>query len=591
IDVLEAEVIHQADEVAPKRGIVKGADYEKPIKSSMISYVSTKELINFESLPQFEKVVKKVKFQISNNINEIQSKISELHQIAQFNLESALTLFDQPSEVDNPKNVALEGIDRTLEKLDGVNVHFERFRELFHEDLTQGLDELASSLIKLTSNENIYEIRIRIAKGKAIKRSIQIKEDILDTVRNIFPKFIRFIRIKYAGSQSWIRNTFRKYGLVDTDDVISTELADFLADTSQAVDRLPFVYRRLFKSSPLHDKTLFQGRKEELRVLNNAYNNWMKERFAASVVIGEKGSGVSSLINIYLRELSNSCEVIRFAPFKGVQSTDELLNLISHELSVNFRNVNELVKYLVEGEKRIVVVENIQLIFLKKVGGFSSLNQLMELISLTYKNVFWLMSCTAYSWDYLNKAISLSDHFSYTIKMKEFDNDTIIDIITRRHKISGYDVQFEASAENLNDKKFKKLKQEEQQNQLKKEFFSDLNKIAKSNVSLGLIYWMRSTKEISGNTLMISSLKDIDFSFMKSLSINKAYALMELLLHDGLSEKEFCDITNQTVSRSRSVLNPLREDGIINYDDEVYHINPLLYRQTVNLLRTKNIIH
>ncbi len=132
---------------------------------------------------------------------------------------------------------------------------------------------------------------------------------------------------------------------------------------------------------------------------------------------------------------------------------------------------------------------------------------------------------------------------------------------------------------------------EERQEFLKKEFFNELNKIAKSNISIAMIYWLRSTKQTVENTITISSLKDMDFSFMKGLSVDKLYVLHMLLLHDGLTESEVSKVNSLSISQCRRILYPLYEDGIIIKTGDVYSINPLLYRQSINLLKTKNILH
>ncbi|MEJ2618431.1 MAG: hypothetical protein P8Z35_25975, partial [Ignavibacteriaceae bacterium] len=111
------------------------------------------------------------------------------------------------------------------------------------------------------------------------------------------------------------------------------------------------------------------------------------------------------------------------------------------------------------------------------------------------------------------------------------------------------------------------------------------------NISLALLFWLRSTKEVSGDTITIGSLRDMDFSFLSSLETSKVFTLHSLLIHDGLTIESFSIINNLPEAQSRLMLLVLLDDGVIIHKQGLYKINPLLYRQAVNLMQAKNIIH
>lgn len=135
------------------------------------------------------------------------------------------------------------------------------------------------------------------------------------------------------------------------------------------------------------------------------------------------------------------------------------------------------------------------------------------------------------------------------------------------------------------------MNDQEKQDYLQKEFFYALNKFAKSNISLALLFWLRSTKNVTKDTITIASLKELDFSFLLSLSINKIFTIYNLLLHDGLTVEQHSEIFNDTSSNNEMLLQVLFDDGLIIKKENRYLVNPLLYRQTVDLLQSKNIIH
>ncbi len=457
--------------------------------------------------------------------------------------------------------------------------------------MLQGLNDFDSSVIKFTDNENILDLRVRIAKGKAKERSKEIRNKIVESVKNMVPIIVRKGRMYYTNVQTHVRSNLKRIGIGIEKTTITTELADFLAQTEEAIDNLPFVYQRLFRAVPLQDETFFEGRRIEMGKLSNAYNHWQEGRFAATIVVGEKGAGISTLFNLYLSSLEKKLSKVRIAPDSNIHSIDQLLELFSSTLGWKVKDLTELANKLNAGPKRVIALENIQRIYLKQVGGFENIRTITELISVTSEKVFWLVGCTVYGYIYLDKTLHLSENFGYTLYLEDLSPENMVEVIERRHKVSGYNLEFEPGTEDTTSKKYNNLDVATKSQYLKQRFYNELNKIAKSNISIALIYWLRSTKQTSPNTVAISSLKDLDFTFMKGLSLEKLYVLHMLLLHDGLSESEVSKVNKLTLSQCRRILYPLFEDGIIIKTDKLYLINPLLYRQTINLLKAKNILH
>ncbi len=258
----------------------------------------------------------------------------------------------------------------------------------------------------------------------------------------------------------------------------------------------------------------------------------------------------------------------------------------------SIKNLDDLASHLNNlTAKKIIIIENIQHLFLRKVNGFECLTMLHELISKTSRQIFWVITSTLYAWNYLDKTTSISDHFGYVIKIRDLDFKDIIEIILKRHRVSGYNIYFEPNKKDLDDKKYKLLSDAEKQEYLRNEYFKNLNKFSKSNISLALLFWLRSTQSVTSDTITIKSLNDLDFSFLASLSPEKIFTLNIMLLHDGINEEIHSIIFNKPQTQSRLLLYLLLDDGLIINEGEKYLINPLLYRQTTSMLQAKNIIH
>ena len=91
----------------------------------------------------------------------------------------------------------------------------------------------------------------------------------------------------------------------------------------------------------------------------------------------------------------------------------------------------------------------------------------------------------------------------------------------------------------MQNKKLSKLNQEETQIFLEKQYFQVLNTLAKGNISVAFIFWLRSIKRIENNTLYINSMSDFNISFIRELKQEKLFCLYAILLHDGLELDAF----------------------------------------------------
>ncbi len=436
INQVEAGIDRRINNIESKRSVVSGSDYDKPVRSSAISTVSPFELINFESWPQFKKVAQQVKIETTSHINNIIATFQSLNQIAEFNIESAIAMYGDDADGD-PKAIAMEGLARTSEKIKDVHTELNSIQSLVDETLQQAVDEFNQSLIKFTNNENIFDIKVRIARAKAVERGKNVRDRVITRVKNALPTIVRFVSMKYRKGSEWVKSTFKKYGINAEQELISTELADFLAETENSIDKLPFVYQRLFRSQALEDLSFYESRNAEVRQLSLAYNNWTKQRFAPSIVVGEKGSGLTTLLHSALREIGSPKPVIHISSQERILVPDDITSFFSSQLNTKFKNIEALIKYLNEGPKRIIVIENLQRMYLRKVGGFDCLSELLQLITITSRNVFWMVSCTLYAWNYLEKTTRLSEHFGYVVKLEEFNSEQILRVINKRHQERG----------------------------------------------------------------------------------------------------------------------------------------------------------
>lgn len=595
IDDIEQNYKSKIEVISSKRSLIKGNNYGREVKRSEIETFNPKELIEREILQRFTSEIRRIKIKINRQLQLIHNELTEIDQVAEFNLEAAIASINEFDDIKNPEshNIALDGINRAVLKVDEVIENTVGIKDLINNDAYNSVNSFVNRLSELTESEKVFQIKIRIAKAIAQERAIGYKDKIKKFIKGIIPS----VKIGFNKFKNIINNYYievrKKLGIHKVDETLTTEISDYLAETRNAIEKLPFVYQRLFRNEALADERFYVEREIELRTLKNAYENWKLERFSPVIIYGEKGAGATTLINFYFLRNKTEYEIIRHVQHLTLCNTDELIDFFAKLFGFDkIENEDDLVLKINNlSNKKIVIIENLQNFFLRKVNGFNILETVFSIFSRTNKKIFWITTCTIYAWEYFQKTLKIHDFFGYPIKLEQLEAIEINNVILKRHRVSGFNLEFQPSENDLKNKNFIHLNFEERQEFLKKKYFTLLNKIVRSNITLAQLFWLRSTVKVEDNTIIIASLRDLDFSFMKSLSDEKIFVLASFLLHEGMSEKDYLAVFNQNITASKLTVIALLDDGILIEEDGIFYVNPLLYRHTVDTLKSKNILH
>ncbi|MCZ4695240.1 hypothetical protein DWB61_10415 [Ancylomarina euxinus] len=595
IEKFNSRMISLINNVSDKRSFIKSKNYERGIRSSEINWLSPKELLNFEALPHFEASIKEIKQFIEANMKKARVKLLAMGTVSDFSLESAqIMLQNKKGAIKSTAQVAEEGLNRALSHLDEVTELMEGIKQEPQEQLHQTITTFNTEIQKLKNIDTILELNLQIVKIKAIERSKKLRKDAITWILTIVPRIIDFVKKHISGTTGYIAEIKKHLGVRDIKKVqISHELPEFIRQTELALKKLPFVYQRLYQLTPTDEDRFFVNRQAELESLQKAFSDWTKDRFVTTALISEKGNGATSLLKIFLNKIETDIPIIHQSSDKKIYNTQAYLTFFSEIFEQEkFESNEEIIDYLNNRtDYLILIIENLHHFFIKKVNGFECQKMLFELMSRTSKKVFWIASYTIHSWEYLKKTVRVSEHFTKEIQLQKFDGEMLDEVIFKRNNLSGYKIEFEPSKENLSSKTFQKMNDDDRQSYLRKHFFIELNQMSNGNVSLAQLYWLRSTCSVSDDTINISSLREIDASFVKDLPAEHLFAMHTILIHDGLNLEDYALSLNIPESNCGNVLIPMLEKGLLIRPKEKFNINPIIFRQVVSLLSSHNFIN
>jgi hypothetical protein len=310
-------------------------------------------------------------------------------------------------------------------------------------------------------------------------------------------------------------------------------------------------------------------------------------------IVGEKGSGRTSLINIAETNLLKQVKHYRISLPKNITTESALASIFS-EVSPEKKpsSLDELEEILNSTTTPLaIVVENLQNLFIRTINGFDLIERFLLMMSRVPEKVFWIISCGVYMWNYLDSVLFINRYFYDLIFLDDLKPEVIEEIILTRHRLSGFDLEYQPSESDLNDRRYKKLTSEkDRQAFLEREFFKDLQNLTGGNISIALLRWQLSVKSIKPDKVYIQTDPYFNPQFLHSLEDEELFTLELIIELEVLTIEEHAEIFKIDKQQSERILLRLKNKGILFRTSDGFQIHLLVFKQILKVLDSKNIL-
>jgi hypothetical protein len=367
-----------------------------------------------------------------------------------------------------------------------------------------------------------------------------------------------------------------------------TTLRDTLA-LPAAKRELPPLYRLLFRLAPVEDRRFLVGRDQELAGIDQAVTDWEAGRFAACLLIGARGSGKTSLLNCAVRETLANHRLIR-SEFNDRLLRPEQLDAFLRSL-LGLRDDADLLEALAS-ERRILILEEGERIFLRTVDGFAVVHHLMHLIHRTAATTLWLIVMNDRSFRVLDAATHLHRVFSHRINAMSVSRSDLETAILERHRLSGLRLEFAPPP--AGDPRVNRAKRwvgiEDSPQTL---FFDSLLQQSEGIFRSAFELWLSSVERVEGDTIHIRQPLDPSFNLFRSeLAQEDHFTLLVIQEHGSLTQEELAEVLCEGQDKSRGRTERLTALGLIEADPEHLglRVKPEAQRFVNDLLRRANLI-
>ena len=350
-----------------------------------------------------------------------------------------------------------------------------------------------------------------------------------------------------------------------------------------------FVTADLFPLVPVEEPEFLVGRQEELQAVAEAHALWEKGRRVSVLIVGRAGSGKTSLVNVAARTVMDGLPVIRGEIRQRVTTEAGLRALIAEWIGVE--DPSQLERALTE-KRRVIVLEQVERAFLRKIGQCDAIRALQRLIAATSLSTFWVVPIGENSLRFLDTAVALGRSFSHRVNVSAASRDDLRRAIQLRHNVSGLSFEFRnpPAGQSRAGRIARRLRSGAD---AETQFFDALWKESGGLFRTALAMWLRQIERIDARTAYVRPMSSPSLpSFAQDLDLTNLFTLVALLQHGSLTVHEHAEVFLQSVSESQVQMDQLAAREIIEPvpQDAGFRVRPEAFRLVYETLYRRNLL-
>lgn len=355
---------------------------------------------------------------------------------------------------------------------------------------------------------------------------------------------------------------------------------------------LPEEYTRQFPLYPLEGEEgeVLLPRDRQLKEALDQIARWARTGQDGSlVIIGEKGVGKTTFLALLARSVEG-VPVERAYLSSRVRTEDALIRELSREFELDgIKTIGEIARYLNDGPRRVVLLDEAHNIFLRTVDGFEAVDTLIRLVDVTSENVMWVLAFNTYSWRFLRRTNRHVRALRRTLSLPSWSREELQELIVKRNDRSGLEVRFDEillDAEASSTGGFELVSSAEG-------FFRLLWEASNGNPRVATYIWLKALTRVDEDTLEVGLIKEEDATVLARLDDDILYALASIVQHENLSFDELRQSLNTSLDEAGHAARFLMEYGFLEHkhnDSRRITIAPRYHQQVLRTLTERHLL-
>jgi hypothetical protein len=262
---------------------------------------------------------------------------------------------------------------------------------------------------------------------------------------------------------------------------------------------------------------------------------WLTGKPVSVLLVGARGSGKTSLLNCTAQIAFDGLPQTRIQFRERILDPLEMDRFLLEQLELP---ADGDICETLRASRRVVMLEEVERTFLRKINGFSALRHLLDIISATWNEVLWVLSLNAMAHRYLNLVTSIDRFFTHRVNAMAVRIEDIREAILLRHNLSGYRLTFPPPPQH-----------QWQIGALRRRlgiepdpadvFFQTLYQQSGGIFRAAFELWRHQIERIEGGVVHLRSPVEPDYApLLRTLSADDCMTLQAILQHGGLTASE-----------------------------------------------------
>lgn len=422
--------------------------------------------------------------------------------------------------------------------------------------------------------ENKISTQLRERKGKKISRGISKTVDLFKGKINVF-----IVELLYSSSGGMIQA--RKYLRKNNDEKIGPaqilDIAEKQMPNPKVLYQIPVFYRTLFSSKSLINDDFWVSMNDETIKFKNAVQRHKNGFGGAVLITGVHGSGKTAFTRYSASHFFKKDRIFSIdAPLGGTVNPADWLEKLKQETGRTGEST-EIFRSL--PPESVVVINDLELWWERSNKGYAVLQEIINLIRVFGRKVFFIVNSNTYSIRQINKVLSMEDNFLSVIECNPFNTKKLQQLIQRRHKTSGLIYHYQ----NISEESVSQVRTAS--------MFNHYFTYSMGVPGVAMNAWIGSIKKIENQDIYISKPETPGFDELYKINPEWLVIIALFIQHKNMSVAKLARVMQLEEVEANQIIDNLMNAGILEArGNGVFFLGRYLEPFLVKICTEKGII-
>lgn len=368
------------------------------------------------------------------------------------------------------------------------------------------------------------------------------------------------------------KNIDTKVGVSQILDVAENEMPK-----PKVFAQIPVFYRTLFNSKSLINDDFWVPMDEETAIIKTAIQRHKNGLGGAVLITGVHGSGKTALTRICATRYFKKDRIFTItAPLSGSVYVEDFLSELRKVIG---GGVDSTEIFGNMPHESVVVINDLELWWERSNNGYEVLREIMDLIRIFGRKVFFLINTNIFSLKQINKAYPMENNFLSVVECNPFDAEHLQKLIQQRHKTSGLTFFYRNTSE-LSISKIKIAS-----------LFNSYFSYSRGIPGVAMNAWIGNIVKVDKQDVFITKPKQPNYDVLNNINSDWLIVIALFIQHKNITANKLARIMGVSEIEAEDLIYNLSNARILeSRNTEVYSLERYLEPFLVKVIEEKGII-